>query len=121
MFDYFCKLLHGWPTNVTFNKYEHEMLLDLIKKGHAEPDNKIGTGIKAFVIRYHPIWKNKCFFFVREDKSSDDFSFRKCVNHILPLPEDMRAKADVNKALACRSRGGGRGGSRGHGQGRCRH
>ncbi|KAI4340105.1 hypothetical protein MLD38_024975 [Melastoma candidum] len=118
MFDYFCGLLRAWPTNVNLNKYESGMLLDLIKKGHAEPEKKIGAGIKSFVIRYHPVWKSRCFFLVREDQSSDDFSFRKCVDHILPLPDEMKAKAEVNKALGGRNRGGrGGGGGRGRGRG----
>ena len=89
------------------------MLLDLLKKGHLEAEKKIGTGIEAFQVRYHPQWKSRCFFLVREDKSADDFSFRKCVDHILTLPENMVVKSDVNKALG----GGGRDGSKGGGRG----
>lgn len=88
------------------------MLLELIKKGHTEPDKKIGPGVRAFQIRYHPRFKSRCFFIIREDDSEDDFSFRKCVNQILPLPENMQIKDNVNKAIG-RGRGGGRG--RGHG------
>ncbi|KAL5078542.1 hypothetical protein RYX36_006963, partial [Vicia faba] len=46
------------------------------------------------------------------DESADDFSFRKCVDHILPLPEAMRVKHDANRALGKRG-GGGKGRSRG--------
>ncbi|XP_071717205.1 protein EMBRYO DEFECTIVE 514 [Rutidosis leptorrhynchoides] len=121
MFDYFYKLLHFWPPNLNVNQYEQAMLLDLLKKGHLEADKKIGAGIKAFQVRYHPQWKSRCFFLVREDDSSDDFSFRKCVDHILPLPENMVIKHDVNKALGGGNTGsrGGRGG-RGNGRGRGR-
>ncbi|XP_071902393.1 uncharacterized protein [Coffea arabica] len=108
MFDYFYKFLHFWTPNVNVNKYEHVMLLELIKKGHLEPDKKIGNGIRAFQVRYHPKFKSRCFFLTREDDSVDDFSFRKCVDHILPLPENMQVKHDVNKVL-----GGGRGGKAG--------
>ncbi|GFZ17564.1 similar to EMB514 [Actinidia rufa] len=123
MFDYFYKLLHYWPPNLNVNKYEHMMLLDLLKKGHLEPEKKIGEGAAAFQVRYHPQWKSRCFFIVRTDESVDDFSFRKCVDHILPLPENMQIKSDVNKALGGGGRGhggrggGGRGGG-GHGRGR---
>ncbi|KAL6580250.1 hypothetical protein OROMI_008274 [Orobanche minor] len=125
IFDYFFKLLHTWPTNLNLNRgqkrymlnrYEHIMLLELLKKGHLEAERKIGKGVKAFQVRYHPQFKSRCFFLTREDESSDDFSFRKCVDHILPLPENMQLKHDVNKAL--RGKGGGRG--RGHGGGRGR-
>ena len=97
------------------------MLLDLLKKGHLEAKKKIGTGIHAFQVRYHPQWKSRCFFLVREDESADDFSFRKCVDHILPLPENMAVKSDFNKVLGGGGgrggRGGGRGGRRGRGRG----
>ncbi|XP_057524867.1 protein EMBRYO DEFECTIVE 514-like [Amaranthus tricolor] len=118
MFEYFYKLLHHWPTNVQVNKYEHMVLLDLINKGHPEPQKKIASGISAFEIRQHPEWKSRCFFVVRTDESVEDFSFRKCVDHILPLPENMKIKSDVNKALGGgKKHGGGRGG-RGHSRGR---
>ncbi|KAI4335993.1 hypothetical protein L6164_014575 [Bauhinia variegata] len=100
------------------------MLLELLKKGHAEPDKKIGGGIHAFQVRYHPMWKSRCFFLNREDESVDDFSFRKCIDHIIPLPESMKSKADVNRGFGGgggRGRGGkgggGRGGWHGHGKG----
>ncbi|XP_021286731.1 protein EMBRYO DEFECTIVE 514 [Herrania umbratica] len=119
MFDYFYNLLHYWPTQLNLNKYEHMVLLDLLKKGHLEPGKKIGGGIRAFQIRNHPMWKSKCFFVIREDETVDDFSFRKCVDHILPLPEEMKIKPDANRALASggwKGRGG-KGGGRGRGRG----
>ena len=95
------------------------MLVDLLKKGHLEPEKKIGEGIHAFQVRYHPQFKSRCFFLIREDESVDDFSFRKCVDHILPLPENMQVKRDVDKALGGGKfgGGGGRGGGRGRGRG----
>ncbi|XP_061346656.1 protein EMBRYO DEFECTIVE 514-like [Gastrolobium bilobum] len=124
MFDYFYKLLHAWPPYLNVNKYEQIMLLELLKNGHTEPDKKIGGGIRAFQVRRHSMWKSRCFFLIREDESVDDFSFRKCVDHILPLPEEMQLKPDVNKAFGGSGgakhhggRGGsGRGGGRGHGR-----
>ncbi|OWM65297.1 protein EMBRYO DEFECTIVE 514 [Punica granatum] len=116
MYDYFFNFLHAWPPNIDVNKYEHLMLQELIKKGHSEPEKKIGPGIEAFQVRYHPVFKSRCFFLIREDESVDDFSFRKCVDHIVPLPEDMKAKPGPNRAL-----GGGKGrggGGRGRGRGR---
>lgn len=98
-------------------KYEHLVLLELINKGHPEPEKKVGSGINGFEIRQHPEWKSRCFFVIRADESVEDFSFRKCVDHILPLPENMKIKGDVNKALGG-GRNGGRGGGRGRGRGR---
>ncbi|XP_055828147.1 protein EMBRYO DEFECTIVE 514-like [Solanum dulcamara] len=111
MFDYFYKLLHSWSLNLNLNKYEHMVLLDLLKKGHAEPERKIGTGVRAFQIRFHPHFKSRCFFVVREDDSVDDFSFRKCVDQIQPLPANMQTKhyANGGKGGSGRGRGGGYG------------
>ncbi|EXB44692.1 hypothetical protein L484_015949 [Morus notabilis] len=103
MFDYFYKFLHYWPPNLNVNKF-------LFFARHAEPDKKIGGGIRAFQVRYHPMFKSRCFFLIRNDESYDDFSFRKCVDRILPLPEDMKVKSDANRAL-----GGGGGNGRGRG------
>lgn len=89
------------------------MLLDLLQKGRQEPERKIGDGISAFQVRFHPEYKSRCFFLIRNEDSVDDFSFRKCVDRILPLPENMQLKPDVNKAL-----GGRRGGRGWRGRGR---
>ncbi|XP_074560657.1 protein EMBRYO DEFECTIVE 514-like [Curcuma longa] len=117
MFEYFLKLLRSWSPNLNLNKYEHLVLLDLLKKGHPEPAKKIGVGIEAFQVRYHPTWKSRCFFLVHVDGSTDDFSFRKCVDKILPLPDNMKADLPSGNSSGDRngSRGGRRGG-RGHGR-----
>ncbi|XP_027368825.1 protein EMBRYO DEFECTIVE 514 [Abrus precatorius] len=122
MFDYFYNLLHVWPPYLNLNKYEHVMLLELLKNGHMEADIKVGGGIHAFQVRKHPVWKSSCFFLIREDESVDDFSFRKCVDHILPLPEEMQVKHDVNRALGVvKHHRGGKGGGGGGRKGRSRH
>ncbi|XP_050225953.1 protein EMBRYO DEFECTIVE 514 [Mercurialis annua] len=123
MFDYFFSLIHTWPANLNLNKYEHLVLLDLLKKGHSDPEKKIGLGIQAFQVRFHPTWKSRCFFLVRNDDTTDDFSFRKCVDQILPLPEDMKIKYDGNGKGHHGGQGGGgggRGGRGGRGRGRGR-
>ncbi|XP_042488293.1 protein EMBRYO DEFECTIVE 514-like [Macadamia integrifolia] len=119
MFNYFNKFLHDWPANLNVNKYEYIVLLDLLKKGHVEVDKKLRGGVNAFQVRYHPMWKSRCFFLIRHDESVDDFSFRKCVDHILPLPDKLKAYYHANKTLGGRGGGGGRssGGRRGgHGR-----
>ncbi|CAM0871830.1 unnamed protein product [Alopecurus aequalis] len=112
MFDYFFALLHSWSPQLDFNKYECMVLEDLLKKGHAEPDKKIGAGIEAFEIRNHPVWQSRCFFVRRTDGSADDFSFRKCVDNILPLPEDLK----ISKKGGGGRGGGGYRGGRGRGR-----
>ncbi|XP_008782334.2 protein EMBRYO DEFECTIVE 514-like [Phoenix dactylifera] len=120
MFDYFFKLLHHWSPNLDINKYEHMVLLNLLQKGHPEPDKKIGEGIQAFQVRYHPTWKSRCFFIVRVDGTDDDFSFRKCIDRILPLPDQMKVPSASNGKKVGHQKGGGgggRGGKGGRGQG----
>ncbi|KAK8267985.1 hypothetical protein V6Z11_D11G037500 [Gossypium hirsutum] len=110
MFDYFYNLLL-LEIDPIKQQYEHMVLLELLKKVHEEPDKKIGKGIKGFQVRIHLVWKSKCFFVIKDDDTFDDFSFRKCVNHILPLLDEMK-QPDTKKAS-----NGSRGG-KGSGQGR---
>ncbi|PPD80273.1 hypothetical protein GOBAR_DD22815 [Gossypium barbadense] len=93
------------------SRYEHMVLLELLKKVHEEPDKKIGKGIKGFQVQIDLVWKSKCFFVIKDDDTFDDFSFRKCVDHILPLSDEMK-QPDTKKAS-----NGSRGG-KGSGQGR---
>lgn len=94
-------------------QYEQLVLTELLRRGHPEPERKIAGGIRSFEVRYHPMWKSRCFFLVRADGSSDDFSFRKCVDHILPLPDSMKVPDGRKGGGAARGRGG-----RGRGRGR---
>ncbi|KAG6553895.1 hypothetical protein Mapa_004812 [Marchantia paleacea] len=89
MFTYFYDLLHGWVANVDINKYEHMVLSDLITKGHRDAESKVGSGIKAFQIRFHTGWHSRCYYLVRTDGSVEDFSYRKCVDRLMPLPESL--------------------------------
>jgi hypothetical protein len=91
------------------------VLEGLLKKGHTEPTKKIGPGIEAFEVRNHPVWRSQCFFVRRVDGSADDFSFRKCVDNILPLPEDMKIGNKKSSGHGHHKNGGGRGGGRGGG------
>jgi uncharacterized membrane protein YgcG len=111
----FCSLAHGFLIFLSTFQYEQMVLEDLLKKGHAEPAKKIGSGIEAFEIRNHPVWQSRCFFVRRVDGSADDFSFRKCVDNILPLPEDMKIGNGKKSGGHHKGGGGGRGGGRGGG------
>ncbi|KAF7806197.1 protein DCL, chloroplastic [Senna tora] len=116
MFNYFYNLLHHWPFNVYLNKYEDLALLELVKKGHTEAEKKISGGIRGFQVGKHPLWKSRCFFLIKQDYSVEDFSFRKCVHRILPLPPHM-----INPSHKPSHNGASRGGRRGrrpHGRGR---
>eukprot|EP00897_Mesotaenium_endlicherianum_P007826 jgi/Mesen1/7071/ME000369S06400 len=109
MFTFFYDLLHRWTVNQNINEYEHHALVDLISKGHYDPASKIGAGIKAFQVRDHPEHLSRCYFILRSDGSVDDFSFRKCVDKLMPLPSDYMPKPHGRRE-------GGRGGNRGRGR-----
>ncbi|XP_047333547.1 protein EMBRYO DEFECTIVE 514-like [Impatiens glandulifera] len=96
MFDYFYKLLHSWSIDFNFNEYEHLVLMGLFEKGQ---EVKTGNGICGFQIRQHPLYKSRCFYMIREDGSVEEFSFRKCIHYLIPLPENMVPISDVNKVL----------------------
>ncbi|XP_024358555.1 uncharacterized protein [Physcomitrium patens] len=86
MFSYFYNLLHDWQFNVNVNKYEYLVLSELVAQGNPQ---KVGDGIAAFQIRNHPEWKSRCYYLIRKDGSEEDFSYRKCVDALMPLPANL--------------------------------
>jgi len=79
-----------------FLQYEYMILLDLLINGHHESDKKVGPGIEAFQVRVHPMWQSRCYCLIRKDGTVDDFSYRKCVDSLLPLPENMKVSGKGN-------------------------
>ncbi|CAI7761250.1 unnamed protein product [Closterium sp. NIES-53] len=120
MFNFFLDLLRGWPVNLDINQYEHMVLLDLLKKGHSDPTSKVGAGIRSFQIRPHPEFHSRCFFLVRSDGTVDDFSYRKCVESLMGLPQEftLSAAKEWDGNGEGHGGGGGGGGWRGRGRGR---
>ncbi|GJP36642.1 hypothetical protein CLOM_g21126 [Closterium sp. NIES-68] len=119
MFNFFLDLLRGWPVNLDINQYEHMVLLDLLKKGHSDPTSKVGAGVRAFQIRPHPQFHSRCFFLVRTDGTVDDFSYRKCVESLMGLPQEFTLSAAKEwDGGDGGGHGGGGGGWRGRGRGR---
>ncbi|EFJ23781.1 hypothetical protein SELMODRAFT_442719 [Selaginella moellendorffii] len=117
MFMYFYELLHGWAADYDMNEYEHMVLLDLLNKGHNDPEAKMGPGgAKAFQIRVHPVWRSRCYYLVRADGTAVDFSYRKCVDKLMPLPQEIfNSSGGLNLNSL---HGDGRGGGGGRGRGR---
>ncbi|MGJ5634951.1 DCL family protein [Nostoc sp. CALU 1950] len=60
---------------------------------HPEVDSKIGIGIKQIEVRESPQRKNKCFWVIREDGSTVDFSAEKCKYNMSRLIEKRRKSA----------------------------
>eukprot|EP00898_Chlorokybus_atmophyticus_P002648 jgi/Chlat1/3384/Chrsp23S03811 len=104
MYTYFHQLLHRVTASQDLNEYEYNVVLDLVKKGHHSPDEKLQGGVVAAQVRNHADFESRCFFLVKQDGTLVDFSYRKCINNLMPLPEDM---------LPAMVKGGGGGGDRG--------
>ncbi len=108
-------------------QYEFLVVAELLKEG---APHKVGAGISAIQVRMHPSWKSRCYYLIRSDGSVDDFSYRKCVEKLLPLPKSLflpNGELDLDKVVpgakgknrdkengsfdgAGKSRGGGGGG-----------
>lgn len=113
-------------------QYEFLVVSELLKEG---APHKLGAGISAIQVRMHPSWKSRCYYLIRSDGSVDDFSYRKCVEKLLPLPKSLflpNGELDLDKVVpgakgknrdkengsfdgAAKGRGGGRGGWAGRG------
>ncbi|CAL1377761.1 unnamed protein product [Linum trigynum] len=87
----FHRLVTFMQDNTPIPDRQTRGLLDLVKKGHPEPEKMIGCGVESFQVREHSTCTSfRTFFLVRKDGSREDFCFRSCVNKILPLPKDLR-------------------------------
>eukprot|EP00238_Polyblepharides_amylifera_P005442 CAMPEP_0196580060 /NCGR_PEP_ID=MMETSP1081-20130531/26724_1 /TAXON_ID=36882 /ORGANISM="Pyramimonas amylifera, Strain CCMP720" /LENGTH=169 /DNA_ID=CAMNT_0041899829 /DNA_START=81 /DNA_END=586 /DNA_ORIENTATION=- len=84
---YFANILKKATLNQKFNEYEFRTTLELIKQGHHDPDSKIGAGVKHIKVQENPMFGNRSFYVVRNDGTSDDFSYRKCCLKLMPLSE----------------------------------
>ncbi|CAI0375146.1 unnamed protein product [Linum tenue] len=91
MFEFFDSLISSWRRNdMVVHKDNFPMLLDLVKKGHPEPEKLIGSGFRGFCIldnRYCS--RNRTFYLFTKDNAFQ-FCFRSCVHNILPLPDDLK-------------------------------
>lgn len=74
------------------------------------PAAQVGCGLKAFQVRIHPEFDtSRCFFVLRTDGTEEDFSYRKCLETLLPndsappLPSKAR-KARTQKVAGVDAR-----------------
>ena len=75
---HFKKILNSYDYGETLNSEDYEDVLSLLKM-HKKAKEKIGPGVTEFKvdeIRY----KTKCFYIIRNDSTSDVFSYTKCIN-----------------------------------------
>ncbi len=75
---HFKNILNSYKFGEILNSADYEDVLSLLKT-HKKAKEKIGSGVKEFKvdeIRY----KTKCFYIIRNDSTSDIFSYTKCIN-----------------------------------------
>eukprot|EP01023_Acetabularia_acetabulum_P002140 TRINITY_DN10825_c0_g1_i3.p3 TRINITY_DN10825_c0_g1~~TRINITY_DN10825_c0_g1_i3.p3 ORF type:complete len:161 (-),score=34.29 TRINITY_DN10825_c0_g1_i3:235-717(-) len=83
-FQYFQHILKGFPSDTYLNEYEHKALLDLLEKGHHDPQSKIGCGVKGFMISKSDYEQGFCFHVVQKNDEIIDFSYIKCLKGLFP-------------------------------------
>ncbi|KAH6559113.1 hypothetical protein KP509_1Z027100 [Ceratopteris richardii] len=66
------------------------MLEDLLNQGHSDSESKRGAGIKAFQVRVNSDFDSRCYHIIRCDGSVTDFSYRKCLDNIVSLPNRFK-------------------------------
>jgi hypothetical protein len=111
MVKYFSWILNNMTINQDMNDYERMVVEPCLRTAHPDAEKKIGSGIKAFQIRTHPEHETRCYTVIRTDGTTEDFSYRKCVEVLFP---GYTPNAPKNSG----GRGGGRGGGgRGRGGG----
>jgi hypothetical protein len=59
---------------------EHTAFFKHLLELHPNRADKIGVGVKGFVVHQNPTYPNRTVFIIRNDESLCDFSWRKCLN-----------------------------------------
>lgn len=93
--NYARDLLHGSPEDAPLHD-DHDFLLAFLAR-HYDAADKIGPGVRHFVVRRHKVkdnarWEDG-FHAVREDGQEISFSYKKCVDGAAPGYEDKLAQA----------------------------
>eukprot|EP00128_Syssomonas_multiformis_P004313 Colp12_sorted_trinity150504_noHs@35809 len=93
-------LLYNFPLNEKLEQSDVDLLVDLLKQGHENPDGKIGSGVESISVKMHPVHTEvRCFMIARTDGTEEDFSYRKCVQKLFgedsPKRVDKKRKREV--------------------------
>lgn len=75
---YFREMLSRYSPGQRVSDADADDLADLLTR-HPEAISKIGVGINHFEVRLAPQMGTQCFWIVRRDATSTDFSFMTCV------------------------------------------
>lgn len=71
-------ILHGSGIELPVSNYNFEFLSKLLDR-HPRRDEKVGVGIKSFIVRKDIYGRTKCFWIVRLDGTETEFSYDKCI------------------------------------------
>ena len=84
LYDAVAPILLRAPAGAVLEGPEAGLLTDLLRKGHPQGSRKLGeSGLKCVAVKWHPEHpRTKSFFVVRADGTSEDFSYRKCINNL---------------------------------------
>jgi hypothetical protein len=77
--QYFRAILNRYSPGQRLSRADADDLADLLTR-HPEAIAKIGCGIDHFEVRLAPQMGTQCFWIVRPDATSTDFSFMTCVS-----------------------------------------
>ena len=84
LFEAVAPILTRTPAGAEGPPSEAQLITDLVRKGHPQGQKKLGqSGVQGVEVRWHPDHpRSKSFFLVRRDGTSEDFSYRKCINNL---------------------------------------
>ena len=75
---YAQEVITKYPRGGVLNPVDASFFFDVLAL-HPRSQQKIGSKVKQFEIRKNPIYPNMSVYLVREDRTSTEFSWRKCI------------------------------------------
>ncbi len=79
--DFTKAILNKYELNITIAMADFTFISELLKR-HPEYELKIGSGIRAIIIRTDGNWKKtRCFHIQRTDGTETDFSYINCIDN----------------------------------------
>jgi len=102
LYDAVAPILLRAPAGAVLEGPEAGLVTDLLRKGHPQGSRKLGeAGLKCVAVKWHPEHPNtKSFFVVRADGSSEDFSYRKCINNLFRERQRQGAMGYADAAMS---------------------
>jgi len=103
--SYFRDLRENAELYKDLDEFHHNVILELLQKGHPNARQKIGPGIKAFQVRPLRVrgQESNAFFLLRNDGTIDDFSTGKCCRtlfpHAMARKPDDRQRTDTRGGM----------------------